>query len=341
MVMDGRLRTEGASASVLDPSASLIGEPVLTRGFGELDWAGMDALAQVLSEQPEGWDRVAAVYEDCESRAWDLHNAAWLRCPYVLAAIGQRLDDAGRCEIARYMIELMLDADQYQDYLFECLSDAIGALGPAVLPEACRVLPEVVPDQGAWYMLQAMLEMAALPEATTGQQAVAIESAEALLRRGLGDEDTDVEVNDCHFAAYALGLLNHTPSIGLIERAHRAYRSGLFANEYEAPLRALRRGNPEPEPGSKDEPLHICSRYTTPLPELAQMQWRSWMNTLEREEEKRQKKFEQTVALMRGDLPAPLERQAELVPPPTFRKVSRNAKCPCGSGRKYKNCCAD
>ena len=339
MVMDERLRTDGASASLLDPSASLIGEPVLTRGVGELDWAGMDALAQVLSKQPGGWHRVAMVYEDCESRAYDPQNAAWLRCPYVFAAIGQRLDDAGRCEIARYMIEMMLDADQYEDYLFECLSDAIGALGPAVLPEVCRVLPEVVPNQGAWYMLQAMLEMAALPEATTVQQAVAIEAAESLLRRGLGDEDTDVEVNDCHFAAYALGLLNHTPSIGLIERAHRGYSSGPFANEYEAPLRALRRG--DPEPGSNDEPLRICHRLTTPLPELAQIQWRSWMNTLQREEEKRQKKFEQTVALMRGDLPARLERQAELETPPTFRKVARNAKCPCGSGRKYKNCCAD
>lgn len=29
----------------------------------------------------------------------------------------------------------------------------------------------------------------------------------------------------------------------------------------------------------------------------------------------------------------------EILPPPTARKIGRNAPCPCGSGKKYKRCC--
>lgn len=33
------------------------------------------------------------------------------------------------------------------------------------------------------------------------------------------------------------------------------------------------------------------------------------------------------------------QREADIVPIRTTPKIARNAQCPCGSGKKYKNCC--
>jgi len=115
-------------------AGALWDEALLTRARGALDWGRLSAMASALSAEPGGWRRVLAVFDASFAKDYAPDDAGWLRCPYVLAEIGQGLDDAGRREIARELLQALRDAEEYDGFLIETLTEAIGLLGPSVLP---------------------------------------------------------------------------------------------------------------------------------------------------------------------------------------------------------------
>lgn len=314
-------------------------EALLTRAAGALEWDRLEALAEALSAEHGGWCRVVEVFErSIVSPDWR-SDSGWVRCPYFLTAVGLRGDDALRCEIAEYFIEVLEDLEVDDDYLIEVLTESIGLLGPCVLPEVAKGLARITPDDAGWFSLQHLQELACGADATAGQRAVAIESAERLLRRELAGE---IEPGMAEFSSWTLALLGHEPSVGLIDEASRRYKSARRArylgNEHAFALKHLK-GEDNVDDSRNTQP------WSKPIGELAEQSWQSYLSMVMRDEEARRSDFDSAIADLDA-VPSFAERMKDYVAghdqDGTFRPaVSRNAKCPCGSGRKYKNCCAD
>jgi hypothetical protein len=318
-------------------AGALWDEALLTRACGALDWGRLSAMASALSAEPGGWRRVLAVFDASFAKDYAPDDAGWLRCPYVLAEIGQGLDDAGRREIARELLQALRDVDENEDFLIETLTEAIGLLGPSVLPEVSDELPRTADRDAGWSPLQSLLDLATWESATDAQRAIAIEAAEAVLRRGLAGE---FDVAATIFASWTLAKLGHTPSVGLIERsAGRWPRSDSFlahtANEHAEALKELReKGKADPDPS----PPHWFGTVRS----AAEHAWSLWLDALERDEQERQSDFTEMYDVLMSESPIdrlPGATQGHAWQPPAMGKVGRNDPCPCGSGKKYKKCC--
>ena len=53
----------------------------------------------------------------------------------------------------------------------------------------------------------------------------------------------------------------------------------------------------------------------------------------------RQEAYEKDLLALKGTLKKGKEAPPKGVPVRTEQKIGRNKKCPCGSGKKHKNCC--
>ena len=53
----------------------------------------------------------------------------------------------------------------------------------------------------------------------------------------------------------------------------------------------------------------------------------------------RQEAYEEDLLALKGTLKKGKKAPPKGVPARTEQKIGRNKKCPCGSGKKYKNCC--
>jgi len=258
-----------------------------------------------------------------------------------VAEIGRFVDDPDRRKIAGCLVELLLDTDPRDDFLIETLTEAIGLLGPAALPEVVAGLSMSRPDDGGWIALLYLLELGGDRSATTSQQALAVEAAERVLRRV---EAGEISASDGGGASMVLAMLGHQPSIGLIERIAQREDQGPMAvwgiNEHASALKRLRgeegRDKREPSP----------PRWKRPSAELAEGAWRAFAKWRDDYEQQRQSEFNRMCAQLYAApplaLPAPrIPDPAHAHPPQRtgFANVSRNAKCPCGSGKKYKKCC--
>lgn len=308
--------------------AVVLDRALLTSSEGDLRWEALDALAEQLAQRPGGWREAAAVYHELVVEPEEgERSAAWLLVPAVLASVGQRLDDAGKREVGRFLLDAVAACAHYDDFLLETLLCAIGSLGPAVLPLVGQDLAACGPKQTAWFTLIGLLDIAAEPGVGETAEALAIEYAESALRRGIAGE---IDLDSAVVACWSLAHLGHTPSLGLLHQARDILKQqpsrplNLGINEVRHAIKVLE-GEEEPD----DYQVH----WHGGVEAWARRDWEHYQRWLTREEEARQEAFaEDFDALTRG---------AAMLEPPIapLHPVGRNEPCPCRSGKKYKKCC--
>lgn len=311
---------------------------LLTREKGELDWDRLERLAEALAAEPGGWRRAVAVYEACRAKSHEQQDGAWLRVPMLLAAVGERVDEPGRQELAGFLIGAASSLDENEDFAHEALHDAIGSLGPAAVGPVSAALRACSPDRPEWFTLLSLLGLGAESSATASQRAVAIEAGESVLRRALEGE---FSIGGCESAGWTLALLNHTPSIGLVEKAALAWeseknsvgRQWIGRNELRDTLEVLRGKR-------KLESCYFEHTWDKGPKAWASKYWEQFQAYLVEEEREKQQAFVENLAFLTsrdpfGEMLSPTRDKSHN----PYQNVSRNASCPCGSGNKYKNCC--
>ncbi|MBN1974370.1 MAG: SEC-C domain-containing protein [Sedimentisphaerales bacterium] len=203
---------------------------------GDIPWLALEEFANSLTIDWSVSQTLMKVYEDAWNAWPDYKGYEDLYIPAIFALAASNLNDEKRSEIGKFLLEKLSQAGQDNaDISMEVLMAACGSMGPVILPDVLDIIRKEPNQNGAWFQLWGLTELAVKTEDSIIRSSV-IQACTELLQQA---DSGHVEIDDAFCAAQTLALLKHTSSRKLLKRLEKKAEDSFFYGDYEEALLIL------------------------------------------------------------------------------------------------------
>lgn len=323
-------------------------------------WAELRRIAEAVSQTPTLVERLSRMHREATAKPYEEQGMEWLSVPTIFALAGPKSVHEPRMAMARSMIGMLERVDGDSDFEFETLERAIGRQGAAaVIPLVIAAIRSTSPKSHLWTILWSLLDLVR-------------ETRDPLLRRSVAElaretldsiERGGMEFSCAEWVAYVLQACKDADSVPALRRllSRKKNAAAFLDRSTRSSLTRAIEVITGARPDDAFTPLWARS-----LKDDVDRYWAS--TTVVDETEEPGPTGSESPALDVSGPEIPIEPAVatdidadafspELVerlvtmqysvqtsadtdePAPGAKKIGRNDKCPCGSGRRYRRCC--
>ena len=295
----------------------------------DVPFESLEQIAAALPHDEAVLDRLADVYDAAQERDWQEGGFEFIYVPGILSLAAPNVGEQLLEELIMLLLEWLDEAEEQSDLDFEILSDALQAIGPAILPRVVRQLRERDPAESQSFHLRGLLTQVAKTE-DPSLRGPAIEYCRETIDAALvGNFDPNLAIDQ----AWTLLTVSEPGLREKVQALEQICRDDtrsfdFWASEYRHMLDAI--------DGKTEMETLLGSRRREIRDWITQYQqmfrdWRSRPDTAQVDEEATDSFLDSPLPNVDGRCLQPILRDQP--------RVGRNDPCLCGSGKKYKKCC--
>ena len=204
---------------------------------GDIPWTTLYKFAAEVVVEPSVVDALIELYEQALESEYEHEHYEEFYVPAIFALAAPQLSDERRSEIGAFLVEKLAEAGyEDADILMEVLAAACGSMGPVIL----RVVLETIatePDQeGAWFHLWGLTELAAKSNDTEVCDRVIQVCMDLLTQADRGEIEPIEAIN----AAWTLAAMKYAECGKLLRRLKKKAARSFCCGDYVDALKLLK-----------------------------------------------------------------------------------------------------